>query len=79
MNYIIVVEHDKEMILESDYVIDLGPNAGEHGGEITFSGTSTQFIKDKNSTSEYINGKKKIGIPKKRRKGSITMRCRVST
>jgi len=69
-NSIIVVEHDKDMIIESDYVVDLGPDAGEHGGEITFSGTSKEFIKGKNSTSEYINGKKKIKIPKARRKGN---------
>ena len=69
-NSVIVVEHDKDMILESDYVVDLGPDAGEHGGEITFSGTSKDFIKGKNSTSEYLNGIRKIEIPKERRKGN---------
>jgi excinuclease ABC subunit A len=69
-NSVIVVEHDKEMIVESDYVVDLGPDAGDHGGEITFSGTSKQFIKGSNSTAEYISGKRKIEIPNKRRKGN---------
>jgi len=69
-NSVIVVEHDKEMILESDYVVDLGPDAGAHGGEITFSGTSKQFVRGRNSTAEYISGKRKIETPNKRRKGN---------
>ncbi|MAR40195.1 MAG: excinuclease ABC subunit A [Flavobacteriales bacterium] len=69
-NSIIVVEHDKDMIIESDYVVDLGPEAGYFGGEITFSGSSKKFLKGKNSTSEYINGKRKIEIPKHRRIGN---------
>ena len=69
-NSVIVVEHDKDMIIESDYIVDLGPEAGIHGGEVTFSGDSKIFLKDKNTTSEYINGKKKIDIPQKRRKGN---------
>ena len=59
-----------DMIIESDYVVDLGPDAGEHGGEITFSGTSKQFIKGKSNTAKYINGKFKIEIPINRRKGN---------
>lgn len=69
-NSVIVVEHDMDMIIESDYVVDLGPDAGEHGGEITFSGTSKQFIKGKSNTAKYINGKFKIKIPINRRKGN---------
>ena len=69
-NSVIVVEHDMDMIIESDYVVDLGPDAGEHGGEITFSGTSKQFIKGMSNTAKYINGKLKIEIPIKRRKGN---------
>ena len=69
-NSIIVVEHDKDMIIESDYVVDLGPEAGTHGGKITFSGTSKEFIEGENCTAEYISGKRKIEIPKKRRKGN---------
>ena len=69
-NSVIVVEHDKDMIIESDYIVDLGPEAGVNGGEVTFSGDSKKFLKDKNTTSEYIIGKKKIDIPQKRRKGN---------
>ena len=69
-NSVIVVEHDKDMIIESDYVVDLGPEAGYYGGEITFSGSSKKFLKGKNSTSEYIIGKRKIEIPKHRRIGN---------
>lgn len=69
-NSVIVVEHDKDMIIESDYVVDLGPEAGYYGGEITFSGSSKKFLKGKNSTSEYIIGKRKIEIPKHRRFGN---------
>ena len=69
-NSVIVVEHDKEMILESDYVVDLGPDAGVHGGEITFSGSSQQFVKGRNLTAEYISGKRNIKTPNKRRKGN---------
>ena len=69
-NSVIVVEHDKDMIIESDYVVDLGPEAGYYGGEITFSGNSKKFLKGKNSTSEYIIGKRKIEIPKHRRIGN---------
>ena len=69
-NSVIVVEHDMDMIIESDYVVDLGPDAGEHGGEITFSGTSKQFIKGMSNTAKYINGKLKIEIPINRRKGN---------
>ena len=69
-NSVIVVEHDKDMIIESDYIVDLGPEAGIFGGEVTFSGDSKIFLKDKNTTAEYISGKKKIDVPQTRRKGN---------
>jgi excinuclease ABC subunit A len=69
-NSIIVVEHDKDMIVESDYVIDIGPGAGVHGGKIVASGTPKQMLKLNTTTANYINGKFKIEIPKTRRKGN---------
>jgi excinuclease ABC subunit A len=69
-NSIIVVEHDKDMILESDYVIDIGPGAGVHGGRIVASGTPKQMLKLNTTTANYINGKFKIEVPKTRRKGN---------
>ena len=69
-NSIIVVEHDKEMILESDYIVDLGPEAGEHGGEVIFSGESKKFVQHTNITADYINGKRNIETPKIRRRGN---------
>ena len=69
-NSIIVVEHDKDMILEADYVVDLGPEAGEHGGEIVSSGSVSEFLKNNHNTSAYINGGKEIDTPKNRRKGN---------
>ena len=70
-NSILVVEHDKETIEAADYVIDLGPGAGKHGGEITFAGTPKQLLKsNKSLTGKYLSGKKEICIPKVRRNGS---------
>ncbi len=70
-NTIIVVEHDKDTILAADYIIDMGPGAGIHGGEIVSQGTPEQIKKDKNSlTGQYLSGAKKIEVPQKRRKGS---------
>ncbi|MDX2173591.1 MAG: excinuclease ABC subunit UvrA [Bacteroidota bacterium] len=69
-NSIIVVEHDKDMIVESDHVIDIGPGAGVHGGKIVASGTPKQMLKLNTTTANYINGKFKIEIPKTRRKGN---------
>jgi len=67
-NSILVVEHDQETIESADYVIDLGPGAGKHGGEITFSGTPDQLIKSKTSlTGKYLSGQKKIKVPKSRK------------
>ena len=69
-NTVLVVEHDKDIMLASDYVIDLGPGAGKHGGEIVGEGTPEQFIKGNTLTADYLNGRKKIVVPDKRRKGN---------
>ena len=69
-NSVIVVEHDKEMILEADYVLDLGPGAGIHGGHIIAKGTIQDFVKSPSLTTDYINNVKKIEVPKRRRKGN---------
>ena len=69
-NSVIVVEHDKDMILEADYVLDLGPGAGIHGGNVIAKGTSEEFVQSPSLTTDYINDIKKIEVPKKRRKGS---------
>ena len=69
-NSVIVVEHDKDMILEADYVLDLGPGAGLHGGHLIAKGTTQEFIQSSSITTDYINNVKQIEVPKKRRKGS---------
>ncbi len=69
-NTVIVVEHDKEMILESDYVIDIGPGAGQHGGHIVFSGSSKNLLNTDTITAQYLNNQRKIYTPSERRKGS---------
>lgn len=69
-NTVLVVEHDKDMILEADHVIDVGPAAGVHGGTIVAQGTPEQILKAKTMTTAYLNGTKSIEIPKKRRKGN---------
>ena len=69
-NTVLVVEHDKDMILEADYVIDVGPAAGLHGGQIVAQGTPAQILKSKTLTAAYLNGEKEITVPKKRRKGN---------
>lgn len=69
-NSVIVVEHDKDMMLASDYVIDMGPKAGRLGGEVVFSGTPQEMLKTDTMTSQYLNGKMKIEVPTKRRKGN---------
>lgn len=68
-NTMIVVEHDNEMILESDLVVDIGPGAGDHGGEIVFVGTPKELLKDKNSiTAKYLRRELEIPVPNTRRK-----------
>jgi excinuclease ABC subunit A len=69
-NSVVVVEHDKEMMLNADYIIDLGPRAGRLGGEIVFAGTPEEMLKAKTLTSSYLNGEMEIAIPPKRRKGN---------
>ena len=69
-NSVIVVEHDKEMIERADCVIDIGPKAGRHGGEIISNTTPKELLKSHTLTADYLNGTKKIEVPKKRRKGN---------
>jgi excinuclease ABC subunit A len=70
-NTVIVVEHDEETIREADYVVDIGPGAGKHGGEIIAKGTPEEVEKDANSvTGKYLSGKEEISLPKRRRSGS---------
>lgn len=77
-NTVIVVEHDEETILAADYVIDMGPGAGEHGGEVVAAGTPADILKAKNSlTADYLSGRKAIPVPKKRRpydRGYLTLK-----
>lgn len=68
-NTVIVVEHDTETMLAADYILDIGPGAGKHGGEVVAAGTPEEIIKNKNSlTGKYLSGKAKISVPKERRK-----------
>ena len=69
-NSIIVVEHDKDMIENSDFIVDIGPHAGVHGGEIVSVGSIDDIINDNQITSDYLTGRKKIEIPQIRRKGN---------
>jgi excinuclease ABC subunit A len=69
-NTVLVVEHDKDMILEADHVIDMGPAAGVHGGTIVAQGTPAELMKCHTLTTSYINGEREIAIPKKRREGN---------
>ncbi len=69
-NSVIVVEHDKEMMLESDYIIDIGPGAGRHGGQVVAEGEPKLFLQSKSTTAEYLKGKLSIVYKKDRRKGS---------
>jgi excinuclease ABC subunit A len=69
-NSIIVVEHDKDMMLASDYIVDMGPFAGRKGGEVVFEGSPKEMIVKNTLTSNYLNGKLEIAVPEKRRKGN---------
>ena len=69
-NTVIVVEHDRDIMLAADYVIDLGPKAGRKGGEIVFAGTPQQMLKGNTMTARFLNGEEKIEIPAKRREGN---------
>lgn len=67
-NTLIVVEHDEDTMLAADYVVDIGPQAGEHGGEIIAAGTAEEIMKNKNSiTGDYLSGRRKIPVPEKRK------------
>lgn len=69
-NSLLVVEHDKEIMLAADYLIDLGPGAGTHGGQVVAAGSPKDFLKQGSETAHYLSGKKRIEIPKERRKGN---------
>jgi len=69
-NTVIVVEHDEEMMLAADYIVDLGPKAGKHGGEIVAQGSPKEILKKDSLTAKYLSGRMKINIPEKRRNGS---------
>ncbi len=69
-NSIIVVEHDKDIMLEADYVVDIGPGAGRYGGEVVFAGTPAEMLKSETMTAEYLNGNRSIPTPTQRRIGS---------
>jgi excinuclease ABC subunit A len=69
-NSILVVEHDKDIMLASDYLIDIGPKAGKHGGTVVMQGTPAEVVASSSETALYLQGKKKIPIPKERRKGN---------
>ncbi len=69
-NSVLVVEHDRDIMLESDYLIDLGPGAGKHGGEIVDIGTPSEFLKNPTKTSDYLAGRTQMELPAKRRTGN---------
>ena len=69
-NSVIVVEHDKDMMMAADYVIDMGPKAGRLGGEVVFAGTPKEMLETHTLTSQYLNGEREIEIPPKRREGN---------
>lgn len=69
-NTVIVVEHDKDMMLNSDYIVDIGPKAGRKGGKVVFQGTPQDMLGHDTLTSRYLNGTMKIEVPEKRRKGN---------
>lgn len=69
-NSVIVVEHDKDMMLNADYIIDMGPRTGRLGGEVVFAGTPAEMLKSDTLTSAYLNGKSEIAVPETRRPGN---------
>ncbi len=69
-NTILVVEHDKEMMLQADYVIDIGPLAGRKGGHVVFAGTPDELLRQHTLTADYLNGTRSIAVPAKRREGN---------
>ncbi len=69
-NSVIVVEHDRDMMLDADYIVDIGPKAGRHGGEVVFSGTPKEMLKKDTLTSRYLKGDLQIEVPKDKRPGN---------
>lgn len=69
-NSVIVVEHDKDMMLEADYIVDIGPMAGRKGGEVVFEGTPDEMLRTQTLTARYLNGSLRIAVPSVRRKGN---------
>ena len=70
-NTVIVVEHDEETMMEADYIVDIGPRAGVHGGQIVACGTPNEIIENENSlTGDYLSGRKRIAVPERRREGN---------
>jgi excinuclease ABC subunit A len=72
-NSVIVVEHDKDTMLHADYLIDMGPHAGRHGGEVVAAGTPQEVLKMKTLTADYLNDRKQIPVPGNRRNGKVPM------
>lgn len=69
-NTVLVVEHDKDMMLESDFILDIGPGAGRHGGQVVGIGTPDEFIQNGSTTADYLSGRRAIAVPTERRKGN---------
>ena len=69
-NTVIVVEHDRDMMVHADYLVDIGPKAGRKGGEVVFQGTVDEMLKKNTITAQYLNGQRKIALPEKRRPGN---------
>jgi excinuclease ABC subunit A len=69
-NTVVVVEHDKDMMLACDYIIDIGPGAGRHGGHVVGAGTPEEFLKLHSTTAAYLNGERTIAVPEKHREGT---------
>ena len=74
-NSVIVVEHDKDMMLNADYIVDMGPKAGRSGGEVIFQGIPKDLLEKHSLTAQYLNGTMKIEVPKERRKGNGHFLC----
>jgi excinuclease ABC subunit A len=69
-NSVLVVEHDKDIMMASDYLVDIGPKAGKYGGQIVAAGTPKEVLQSKSETAQYLSGEKNIDVPKERRKGN---------
>ncbi|WPP53154.1 excinuclease ABC subunit UvrA [Catalinimonas niigatensis] len=69
-NTVIVVEHDKDMMLHADYILDIGPGAGRHGGKVIAAGSPKEFLQNGGVTAEYLKGERQIAVPEKRREGN---------